>query len=109
MFLEKRPYLSAKFSYFMLCNISLYHDTEEVIYQYIQNVYHCISSVHVGGCVHTCVRVCVYTYVCVCVCVRARTFTCTRVCLCLCLCGSVCVWLPTSLVANKSKFVNYCH
>ena len=65
MFLEKRPYLSAKFSYFILCNISLYHDTEEVIYQYIQNVYHCISSVHVGGCV--CVHVCVCMYTCVCV------------------------------------------
>ena len=83
MFLEKRPYLSAKFSYFVLCNISLYHDTEEVIYQYIQNVYHCISSVHVGGCV--CVRacVCVYKYVCVCMCVH--------VCVCVCVCACVCV------------------
>ena len=83
MFLEKRPYLSAKFSYFILCNISLYHDTEEVIYQYIQNVYHCISSIHVGGCVCACMRACVH--VCVCVCVRA------------CTCVSVCVWLPASL------------
>ena len=81
MFLEKRPYLSAKFSYFILCNISLYYDTEEVIYQYIQNVYHCISSVHVGVCV--CMRACVCTRmcvcVCVCVCVCARVCTCTRV------------------------------
>ena len=86
MFLEKRPYLSAKFSYFKLCNISLYHDTEEVIYQYIQNVYHCISSVHVGGCVcvHACV--CVHVCVCVCVCACARACTCTRVCVCVCLC-----------------------
>ena len=93
MFLEKRPYLSAKFSYFILCNISLYHDTEEVIYQYIQNVYHCISSVHVGGCVyvHACLCVCVHVCVCVCVCVCARVhvymYTCVCVCLCLCVSG----------------------
>ena len=91
MFLEKRPYLSAKFSYFILCNISLYHDTEEVIYQYIQNVYHCISSVQVGGCMCVCMRacVCVYTYVCMCVCARVHVHVCVSV--------SVCVWLPASL------------
>ena len=95
MFLEKRPYLSAKFSYFILCNISLYHDTEEVIYQYIQNVYHCISSVHVGGCVRACV--CVYTYVCVCVCVCVCACACARVYMYTCVSVSVCVWLPASL------------
>ena len=30
--------------YAISCNILLYHDTEEVIYQYTQNVYRCISS-----------------------------------------------------------------
>ena len=93
MFLEKRPYLSAKFSYFILCNITLYHDTEEVIYQYIQNVYHCISSVHVGGWVCACVRACVCVHVCVCLCVCV----CTCVCVCVCVSVSVCVWLPASL------------
>ena len=30
--------------YAISCNISLYHDTEEVIYQYTQNVHRCISK-----------------------------------------------------------------
>ena len=34
------------------CNISLYRDTNEVIYRYTQNVYRCISSV--------CMYVCMY-------------------------------------------------
>ena len=41
----KRLCLSAKNSYTVSCNISLYRDTKEVIYQYTQNVYRPISNV----------------------------------------------------------------
>ena len=40
----KRLCSSAKISHTVSCNISLYRDTKEVIYQYTQNVYCCISS-----------------------------------------------------------------
>ena len=39
----KRFYPSAKLSYTVSCNISLYRDTKEVIYRYTQNVYRYIS------------------------------------------------------------------
>ena len=35
---------SAKISYTVSCNISLYRDTKDVIYRYIQNVYRYIFS-----------------------------------------------------------------
>ena len=46
MVLEKRLCPSAKISHTVSCNISLYCDTKEVIYQYTQNVYRCISSMY---------------------------------------------------------------
>ena len=45
MVLEKRLSPSVKINYAVSCNISLYHDTKEVIYRYTQNVHRCISSV----------------------------------------------------------------
>ena len=44
MDLEKRLCPSAKISYTVSCNVSLCHDTKEMIYRYTQNVYCCISS-----------------------------------------------------------------
>ena len=48
MVLEKRLSPSAKISYTVSCNISLYRDTKEVIYPYTQtqNVCRCISIVY---------------------------------------------------------------
>ena len=42
---EKGLSLSVKINYTVSCNMSLYRDTKEVIYQYTQNVHRCISSV----------------------------------------------------------------
>ena len=41
---EERLCQSAKISYTVSCNISLYCDTKEVIYRYTQNVYRPISN-----------------------------------------------------------------
>ena len=41
---EKRLCSSAKISHTVLCNISLYRDTKEVIYRYTQNVYCYVAS-----------------------------------------------------------------
>ena len=54
MILGKRLYPSANSAithYTISCNISLYCDTEEVVYRYTQNVYCCISNVCVCVCV----------------------------------------------------------
>ena len=49
MVLEKRLCPSAKVKYTVSGNIILllYHDTKEVIYQYTQNVCHCISIAYI--------------------------------------------------------------
>ena len=49
MFLEKGPIClqnPAISHYSISCNISLYRDTEEMIYRYTENVYHCISNTY---------------------------------------------------------------
>ena len=73
--------------YYVSCNISLYRDTEEVIYRYTENVYRCISNTYsvsvllfVSVCACMCVYVCMCVCVCVCVCVCARA--CVHKCLC---------------------------
>ena len=53
MVLEKRLCPSAKINHTVSCNISLYRDTKEVIYQYTQNVYCCISNTHTHTIKHT--------------------------------------------------------
>ena len=72
--------------YAISCNISLYRDTEEVIYRYTQNVYRCISS----ACTYD---VCVLVCVCVCVCVRACVRAWVCVCLFVCMCMHMLMYL----------------
>ena len=94
MVLGKRLYPSANSAithYTILCNISLYCDTEEVVYRYTQNVYHCISSMHVCMCVYMCMYMCVYTYVRVYVYVSVCVYVCEYMCVCVYICVYVCV------------------
>ena len=79
----KRLCPSAKINYTASCNISLYRDTKEVIYQYIHPKRVSLQ--------HYCVCMCVYVGVCVCGCVYVCVYVCVFVCVCICVCMSVCV------------------